>query len=216
MPSTATTPGWTRLLSATGRESRELTPEVIGQKTRGTTPRRGSHNARESCFAGIGSTEGLLICHVVSQWAPVPALFLCYTRFVSKLRWFLFGVLIIICVRVVWIYHSRRAAERDVQKQVAQRQVDNARSTIAAYGGDKLTILQFYATPAAIHRGETAQICYGVSNAKDVRIDPPVENVWPSLDRCVDVTPKRNTTYNLIAQDASGHTEKATVTVAVR
>jgi hypothetical protein len=134
----------------------------------------------------------------------------------TKLRWFLVAAVVVVTVRAGWIYYSRRSAEREAQKVAAQQKVADDRSTVAAYGGDKLTILQFYAMPAAIRRGESAQLCYGVSNAKDVRIDPPVENVWPSLDRCVDVKPKRNTTYNLVAQDAAGHTEKSTVTLVVR
>jgi len=83
-------------------------------------------------------------------------------------------------------------------------------------GGNQFAILNFYASPGEIRRGETAQLCYGVSNAKTVRIEPQTSAVWPSYSRCVDVAPKKDTTYTLTAEDAAGHIKTATVTVKVR
>jgi hypothetical protein len=133
-----------------------------------------------------------------------------------KLLWLTPVLLVLACLRIGWIFYSRRSAEREAQRHVLQQQAQEDRTTINAYGGDRLTILNFYSTPSTIHRGQTAQLCYGVSNAKSVRIEPPVENVWPSLSRCVDVTPKRDTAYKLIAEDANAHTETATAAVNVR
>jgi hypothetical protein len=44
-----------------------------------------------------------------------------------------------------------------------------------------------------------------VVGAKTVRLEPPVEEVWPALNRCLQVSPARDTEYRLIAQDATGH-----------
>ena len=133
-----------------------------------------------------------------------------------KVLWFTSVILIVLCLRLGWIFYSRWSAERDSQQQTLRQQTDDARATINAYGGDRLTILNFYSTPTVIHHGESATLCYGVSNAHTVRIEPPVENVWPSLARCVEVIPKRNTAYKLIAEDDKGHSETATATVNVR
>ena len=47
-------------------------------------------------------------------------------------------------------------------------------------------------------------MCYGVANAKTVSIDPPVEGVWPSVARCLNVSPRRTTVYTLTASDGAG------------
>jgi hypothetical protein len=80
--------------------------------------------------------------------------------------------------------------------------------------GSSLSILNFYAIPQTIRRGETAQLCYGVSNAESVQIEPSVENVWPSYSRCVDIVPVSNTVYKLIAVDADGN--KVTKDAAIK
>ena len=60
------------------------------------------------------------------------------------------------------------------------------------------------------------QICYGVVNAKNVAFDPPIDSVWPSMNRCVDVSPQKSATYTLSADDGAGHADKAQVTVQVK
>jgi hypothetical protein len=82
-------------------------------------------------------------------------------------------------------------------------------------GGDRFEILGFYADPATIRAGETAEVCYSVSNAKSVTLDPPSEPVWPAFSRCVHVSPHKTTTYTLTAEDASGHTKSAAIQVEV-
>ncbi len=76
-------------------------------------------------------------------------------------------------------------------------------------------ITQFYASPARVARGEAAQLCYGVDGASEVKLTPPVDKVWPSQSRCLEVKPAATTTYVLAAEDASGNsvTEKTTITV---
>jgi hypothetical protein len=72
---------------------------------------------------------------------------------------------------------------------------------LAKYG-EQVKIIQFYSDNGAIARGAKAQMCYGVVNAKELRLDPPVEKVWPSLSRCFDVAPVRTTHYTLTAEGA--------------
>src|SRR6266404_6762936 len=53
------------------------------------------------------------------------------------------------------------------------------RDPLAAYG-NSVRILHFYGPPE-IAQGKKAVLCYNVVNAKAVRLDPPVERVWPAF-----------------------------------
>jgi len=114
-----------------------------------------------------------------------------------------------------WVYYTRWSENREFVRRLAEPKEAQDRAIVDAYGGGRLTILGFYATPATILWGEKTQLCYSVSNSKTVRIEPPVKNVWPSFSRCVEVAPERDTVYRLIAEDAAGHKEIATTTVKV-
>ena len=92
---------------------------------------------------------------------------------------------------LVWQRHSSRLPPPPVPQQA---------DPLLAYG-DRLKILDFYGTPA-ISRGEAALLCYSVVNAKSVRLDPPVEDVWPSLSRCFNVSPAKTTRYTFAAESA--------------
>jgi hypothetical protein len=76
-------------------------------------------------------------------------------------------------------------------------------------------ITQFYAADPLIPRGMSGKLCYGVENAAKVQIDPPVDELWPSPARCIDISPKRKTTYTLTAwgQDGSKATQAVSVSV---
>jgi hypothetical protein len=93
---------------------------------------------------------------------------------------------------------------------------NNANCDRIVFGGDRLDILALYATPGTLRRGQSAQLCYGVSNAKSVRLDPPVAPMWPSLSRCISITPDRTTAYTLTAEDAAGHTKSSSFRLEVR
>lgn len=88
-----------------------------------------------------------------------------------------------------------------------------ARSVPPAYrdfeGVDSLTsvaILRFYSSAGVLADGDKATICYGVAKAKAVRLDPPVEQLSPSLNRCFQVAPTEDTRYTLIAEGEDGRT----------
>ena len=122
-----------------------------------------------------------------------------------------------VLIIIVGLFLSRWQDSRDFERRALEKKRADDRRTVESLGGDRFEILQFYASPGLIPRGETAQLCYGVSNAKAVRLEPrPTSGVWPSLMRCVEVAPTRDTTYTLTAEDGKGNTKTATVTVQVR
>jgi hypothetical protein len=83
-------------------------------------------------------------------------------------------------------------------------------------GKPGVRILQFYAASAQVVKGDRVSVCYGVENAAAVRLEPAVEMLFPSFNRCFPVSPKATTTYKLTAEGADGAEASATVTVQVR
>jgi hypothetical protein len=65
-------------------------------------------------------------------------------------------------------------------------------------------ILQFYSSSNTVARGQQVLICYGVENAKSVRLDPPIEQITPSYIRCIQHAPTTSSEYKLIATGADG------------
>ena len=56
----------------------------------------------------------------------------------------------------------------------------------------------------------------GVVNAKEVRLDPPVEKVWPSMSRCFDVAPANTPHYTLTAEAADHKPVTASLDITVQ
>jgi hypothetical protein len=134
--------------------------------------------------------------------------------------WTVFGVLAAIVVGYTafvfwsrWQENQDLAAKQKTAQAAAQR--DAAEKSVELLGGSDFKIISFYATPGKIQRGDTVDMCYGVSNAKSVKLDPPVANVWPSVDRCMQVSPKKTTTYTFTADDGKGNTKTAQLTIEV-
>jgi hypothetical protein len=121
---------------------------------------------------------------------------------------------------VGWILFSRwqenRSLEKRAKEERAQKQQEQDRAALEQFGGKDLAIQNFYATPAVIRWGEAVQLCYGVANAKTVKLEPQSNPVWPSYSRCVDVTPSKSTTYTLTIADGAGNTRTQTLEVKVR
>lgn len=76
-------------------------------------------------------------------------------------------------------------------------------------------ITAFYARDAMVVEGGSTVLCYGVLSAKSVRLDPPAENISPSLNRCIEVRPKAQTRYTLTAEGADGQAVAQSVTIRV-
>ncbi len=121
---------------------------------------------------------------------------------------------------VGWILFSRwlenRNMETRAKQERTQKQLEQDRIALDQLGGKELAIQNFYATPGVVRRGETVQLCYGVANAKTVKLEPQSNPVWPSYSRCVDVTPTKSTTYTLTIADDAGNTRTQSLEVKVR
>jgi hypothetical protein len=125
-------------------------------------------------------------------------------------------VAVVALLYVGWFFLSRRQENRDaVQRAADQKRAEDQRS-VEFLGGDRFDILSFYASPGLIRRGDSAKLCYGVSNAKSVRLDPPAGEVWPSYSRCLNVSPQKTTSYTLTAEDSAGNTKTSTLRLEVR
>ena len=132
----------------------------------------------------------------------------------------LFSLLLLVAVLYLgWVFFSRHRQDQQYNQRVrdeqAQRQRAADQATIQQLGGNELAIQMFYATPE-IRRGQTAQVCFGVANAKSVTLEPQSSPVWPSHSLCVDVKPSKTMTYTLTATAADGKSLSQQVTVAVR
>jgi hypothetical protein len=126
-------------------------------------------------------------------------------------------VVVIVALVVVGIFYSRHEENQAIEERAAQAERERARKLAEGLGGNNFEIMNFYASPGAIHRGDSAQICYGVSNAKDVTLTPkPSEGVWPSPERCVSVSPEKTTTYTLTVTNSSGEKKTATLVLTVQ
>src|ERR1700722_5855551 len=126
----------------------------------------------------------------------------------SPLRRLLPWIGVIVLVGISYdgaIFYTRWNSEQAGERLRAEKQAEQYRRTAELVGGDTLKILNFYAAPGAIRKGEHATLCYGVNAAKTVRLEPPVEEVWPALQHCLQVSPLKETAYKLIAEDSAGH-----------
>jgi hypothetical protein len=110
---------------------------------------------------------------------------------------------------VGWVFLLRAQQNRAFQERAAAKAFEGM-------GGSSFSILSFFASPPSISRGEESELCYSVSNAKTVSIDPPVGNVWPAFDHCVTVKPRKTTTYTITIDDGAGHTKSTKTELEVR
>jgi hypothetical protein len=131
------------------------------------------------------------------------------------LPWLTAG-LIIALLWTGWVMIGRYTESGDAERAAEQHKAKLDRELLDKLGGDKLTILAFYASPGAIHRGAHVSLCYGVSNAASVAIDPGLGAWKPALSRCLDVQPRRTTSYTLTAKSARGETLTANTKVMVQ
>ncbi len=74
----------------------------------------------------------------------------------------------------------------------------------AEYLSPHLRILMFYSAEAAPEMGKPATVCYGVTNAESVKLDPPLAEVAPSISNCVEVTVHQPRMLTLTATGKEG------------
>jgi hypothetical protein len=124
--------------------------------------------------------------------------------------WVVVGVAVL---QLIWVFASRhlqnRKAEADREAAIARKYQPYAGLSTA------VRIVQFYATPGVVPKGERTLICYGVDNASSVQIEPPVETLRPAQARCFWANPDRTTTYRLHATGADGTKAAQSLTVNV-
>ncbi len=111
-----------------------------------------------------------------------------------------------------WTIASRRA--QPIHPKIPANDSREA-ELLRIYGGDQVRILQFYVRDGLVTEGSSSVICYGVLNAQSVRMEPPVEGVRPSLNKCVEIAPKHNTRYTLVAEGKDGRVVSATCDLGV-
>ncbi len=137
-------------------------------------------------------------------------------KVVRKLMPFMSVAIVLAALYVGWTFFSRWEENRDLEQKQHEAAAENARKVVETLGGNELKILSLSLDRGLIRRGEKLTLCYGVANAKTVKIDPPpAEETWPSMQRCVHVAPTKDTKYTLTAEDAEGHTQTASVEVHV-
>jgi hypothetical protein len=134
-------------------------------------------------------------------------------RTALKFSWLLIAVA---AVYSGWILLERWDQNQRMQREAEQQKLESARRAVEALGGDRFEVLHFYATPGVVARGGEVQLCYGVANAKTVRLDPPAGSVWPSFGRCLYVKPEKDTTYTLTITHANGQSKSESLTIQVK
>src|SRR5688572_20581931 len=110
----------------------------------------------------------------------------------------------------------RWRSNRAIDEAALRKRAESDREIVEQLGGGNLKVLTFYANPPVLGRGERGLLCYGVANAKSVRIEPEVEELKPALSRCFEVKPTTSTTYTMTASDAEGRAESRTAEIVVR
>lgn len=127
------------------------------------------------------------------------------------------AAMVIVIIYVAWVLWSRYESNQEAARAAEERAAAAERSVNQeiTHGGE-LTFTAFYASDAVVKRGESTQLCYGVINAKTVKLDPPVEPLKPTERHCFDIRPARTTTYTITADNGAGQTKQLSVTVRVK
>lgn len=126
-------------------------------------------------------------------------------------------MLIVVAMYVGWIFYSRWRDRKEAQERAdAAQQAQQKKVVDQVFGSGQVKLLNFSISPIRLRRGESAHLCYGVSNAVSVTIDPHVEDTKPTYHHCFDISPAKNTTYTLTAKDKAGHVETGSLTVTVQ
>lgn len=124
---------------------------------------------------------------------------------------------ILVAAYVAWIMYSRYSSNKEAieKAQASAAAAERQRNeTITQHG--ELSFTTFYASDAQITPGHSTQLCYGVINAKTVKIDPPIEQLHPTERHCLDIAPKKTTTYTITADNGAGQTKSLSLTVRVK
>jgi len=114
-----------------------------------------------------------------------------------------------------WIWLTRYNANREYERQAAQSETARYKKLVPA--STELQITQFYASKQEAAKGESVLVCYGVENARAVRIEPAIDDhLIPLPAKCIPFAPHRTTTLKLVAEGEKGGEATQSITVRVR
>lgn len=124
---------------------------------------------------------------------------------------------ILAALYVAWTFYSRAQANREAQEQIDAKQAEARKRVVnQIYGSGGVKFSTFGADNGSLRSGESTRLCYGVLNAKTVKIEPSVgEELTPTYHHCMDVKPAKTTTYTITATDDKGQSESRTLTIQV-
>jgi hypothetical protein len=137
-------------------------------------------------------------------------------KLLRQFQYYLRIAAVVAAAYVGWVFTHRYFEHRAWTQQRELKQAGSNPEFESVYGGTAVKILQFYAREGSLTEGGTTVICYGLLNAKTVRIQPPVEGVSVSLNRCATIAPERDTKYTLTAEGSDGRTVSESLVVTVK
>ena len=123
-------------------------------------------------------------------------------------------LVVLAAVRTGWIFYQRYNAGKAEAERAEEKKLEDARKVTEMLGNGRVKILNLSLDPPVIRIGGESELCYGVSNAKSVTIEP-IGTVDPAYARCMKVRPRQDTAYVITAKDAAGNTETATLKLRV-
>lgn len=136
---------------------------------------------------------------------------------VRKVLHYTWIVVLIAALYVAYVFYSRH--ERDVataREEAQKKQEETQRVNNLIFGSGEVQFSTFSADKGVLRPGETTELCYGVVNAVKVELEPPIEQAKPTYRHCIEIAPKKTTTYTIKATDAKGTTKTQSITVQVR
>ena len=124
---------------------------------------------------------------------------------------------IIAALYVAWTFYSRHESNVAAERAAAAKQQEQRQRTVdTVFGNGEILFSGFSADSGFLRRGEHTQLCYGVENAKTVKLDPPVAQLKPTYRDCIEIAPTKTTTYTVTASDDKGHSKSESLTVRVQ
>lgn len=125
--------------------------------------------------------------------------------------------MIIAALYVAWTFYSRHEANRAAAQAIQNKKAEENKQFVSdVYGSGEIKFTAMTADSGTLAPGQTTQLCYGVVNAKSVKIDPPIEQLKPSYHHCFEIAPKKTTTYTITADDGARHTKSESLTIQVK
>jgi hypothetical protein len=133
----------------------------------------------------------------------------------KRILWYSIPGVVLALGYLAFVGLTRHTANSDLKRAERAREASKYRAPPES-GGTGLRIVQFYAANDEIRAGDRVIVCYGVENARAVRLDPPIEELAPSPNRCFNTFPQRTTIFKLTATGEDGREVSASFTVRVK